>query len=251
MNVLYLAWQNRRSRQWFPVGRLVHHVHHEQDEYEFAYIRGVRPARDMNMFMLIPGFSDIERRYKSPVLFPTFRYRVMNLKRPDRDEYLQHLGIDSNDWDEIAELSVSGGLSHLDGFELFPPIEPDADGRFETQFILHGLRHTNPDSIRRADSLGVGESLELSFEVSNPATMHAINVKTTDHYILGWLPRYLIDGLHKDNAWMITEVEATVARVNLSAPLSHRLLVSFKGKLPEQFSPMRDLDQYQPIAPVA
>ena len=38
--------------------------------------------------------------------------------------------------------------------------------------------------------------------------------------------------------------------VNLEAPLSHRLLVDFRGRLPVGFSPMRDLPQYQPIATV-
>ena len=36
-------------------------------------------------------------------------------------------------------------------------------------------------------------------------------------------------------------------KVNLKAPLSHRLLVDFRGRLPVGFSPMRDLPQYQPI----
>ena len=35
--------------------------------------------------------------------------------------------------------------------------------------------------------------------------------------------------------------------VNRDAPLSHRLLVDFRGRLPVGFSPMRDLPQYQPI----
>ena len=141
---------------------------------------------------------------------------------------------------------VSGGSSHADSFEIFPAIEPDVDGQFVTRFILHGLRHTNPDSIRRTESLQVGESLQVAFDLNNPAATHAISVRTADHYVVGWLPRYLVDGLHQDDAWKVTDVKATVAQVNFEAPLSHRLLVDFNGKLPRGFR-MEDLPQYQPI----
>ena len=173
----------------------------------------------------------------------------MDPSRPDRPEYLSCLGLNINDWDEVAELSVSGGHRNSDTFEVFPEIVPDRDGRFDTRFVLHGLRHTNLDSIRRSELVEAGEQLQLSFELNNPMSTHAISVKTDDHYILGWLPRYLTSGLYGDKAWMVSEVRATVAHVNLELPLSHRLLVSLNGRLPEGFRPMRDLPQYKPILP--
>ena len=90
----------------------------------------------------------------------------------------------------------------------------------------------------------------MSFELNNPVAGHAISLRTRDHHVLGWLPRYLVDGMHRDDKWIVTDVEATVAQVNLDAPLSHRLLVDFRGRLPKGFSPMRDLPEYQPIAAV-
>ena len=174
----------------------------------------------------------------------------MNLGRPDRSEYLSQLGIDISNWNEVTELSVSGGRSHSDSFEAFSAIVPNEEGHFASRFILHGLRHTNPDSVRRSESLEEGEPLELSFELNNPVTGHAISVKTRDQYILGWLPHYLVSGMHQDDTWMVTEVETKVAQVNHDSPLSHRLLVDFSGRLPEGFNPMRDLPEYQPIATV-
>ena len=129
-----------------------------------------------------------------------------------------------------------------------PELHPDSTEVLRRGFILQRLRHTNHHSIRRTESLNVGEPLHLSFELNNPAAVHAIMVKTHDQYVIGWLPRYLVDGLHQDNAWKVTEVKSSVAQVNLDAPLSHRLLVYFSGKLPVGFHPMRDLPQYQPIA---
>ena len=247
MTTLYLAWQDPRSRHWFPMGRL---VRHETDptEYEFSYVAGARQAEELSPFWKVPGFPELDRLYTAPEVFPPFRNRVMNLSRPDRPEYLSHLGIDLDDWDEVTELSVSGGRGPSDRFEMFPEIVPDEDGRFDARFVLHGLRHTNPDSIRRSESIEAGQRLELSFEMSNPPATHAISLKTRDQYILGWLPRYLVSWLHHDNAWMVTEAEATVAQMNPDAPLSHRLLVDFSGRLPDGFTQMKDLPEYQPIA---
>ena len=246
MNTLYFAWQDPRSRSWFPVGRLVRR-NAKHAEFEFAYVQGARHAEEAAGFRMIPGFPDMDRLYTAPTIFQTFRNRVMNLHRPDRLEYLSQLGIDINDWDEVTELSVSGGRIHSDSFEAFPEIMPDEGGRFATRFILHGLRHTNHHSIQRSESLEVGESLELAFELNNPVAKHAISVKTHDQYVLGWLPHYLVSGMHQDDAWMVTEVETKVAQVNHASPLSHRLLIDFSGRLPEGFSPMRDLPEYQLI----
>ena len=246
MNTLYMAWQSPRSRRWFPVGRL---LRHEADpaEYEFAYLRGAEQAKEEEGFYMAPGFWDFDHIYRAPVIFPTFRNRIMNLSRPDRPEYLAMLGMHTDDWDAVTELSLSGGRQHLDDFEVFPEIVPDSSGGFATRFIVHGLRHTNAPSIERTDWLEVGETLEVSFELNNPITTHAFNVKTSDHYVLGWLPRYLVDGMHNDDGWLVSDVEATVVQVNRDAPLSHRLLVDFRGRLSAGFSPMRDLPQYQPI----
>lgn len=249
MNTLYMAWQSPRDRRWFPVGRLVRRET-EPAGYEFAYLQGAEQAKQEVGFFMAPGFAQFDRVYTAPVIFAAFRNRIMNLGRPDRPEYLAMLGMEPESWDAVTELSLSGGRLHSDQFEVFPAIVPDEDGCFDTRFILHGLRHTNAPSIERSEVLEVGESLEVLFELNNPVAGHAFNLKTWDQYVLGWLPRYLVDGMHRDNAWVVSDVEATVVQVNLDAPLSHRLLVDFRGRLPVGFSPMRDLPQYQPIASV-
>lgn len=245
MTTLYLAWQDYNSRRWFPVGRLDADENAQPTAYEFAYISGAEEARQQAQFHPIIGFPELAELYRSDELFPLFRNRLMNRRRPDRPAYLQQLGLNADDWNPVSELAASG--LHRDNFEVFPAVVPDDDGRFDTRFVLHGLRHTNADSIRRTETLVAGEPLQLSFELNNPAVVHAITVKTSDQYMLGWLPRYLVDGLHQDDAWKVTEVKAAVAQVNRDAPLSHRLLVNFSGKLPPGFR-MEDLPQYRPLA---
>ena len=186
--------------------------------------------------------------YQSNRLFPFFRNRLMNLGRHGRPEYLHQLGLDTDGWNPLLELSTTA--SYDDNFELFPDIIAGSDGQFASRFILHGLRHREPDAIRRAESVEPGEALELCEQRDNPATALAIKVCTQDGHHIGWLPRYLVDDLQQNGAWMVADPKATVVQVNLDAPLSHRLLIDFSGKLPPGFR-MADLPQYQPIAPPA
>jgi hypothetical protein len=247
MTTLYLAGQDIRSGNWFPLGRL---TRNEADpaEYEFRYLEGVRQVESLAPLWHVPGFPNIDQTYRSSEMFPAFRSRVMDARRPDRPEYLTYLGIDVDVWDELTELSLSGGRrGYSDRFDMFPEIEPDRNGQFSYRFVLHGLRHTNPDSVRRSESLEEGESLAIQFELNSPVDTHALSLNTRDHYTLGWLPRHLVTWLNQDNSWKVTEIEATVARVNRAAPLSHRLLVDFSGRLPHDFKQMGDLPEFQPI----
>ena len=251
MNALYLAWQDNRSRRWFPVGQLEVNYGSEPgaDEYEFAYVEGVKEAEKTADFRPIVGFPELTKRYRSGGLFPIFQNRVMNAGRPDRPEYLRRLGLDDGA-DAVTELAVSSGLKHTDNFQVFPPLIVTNGGRFTYRCMAHGRRRQQPDAIRRTESLEPGEALNLSPQTDHPAATLAIKVCTQDGHHVGWLPRYLVDGLHQDGAWMVADAKATVAQVNLDAPLSHRLLIDFTGKLPPGFR-MADLPQYQPIAPPA
>ena len=246
MTTLYLAWQHPPTRRWFPVGRLVHH--RSPDVFEFAYVQGAKDAMSLAGFRPIPEFPRVEQRYRASELFPTFRNRAMNASRIDRGLYLNHLGLDEGDCDELAELSVSGGRSHSDSFETFPAIEPDADGRFRTRLMLRGLRHTNPNAIGAIETLRSGEELRVAAELNNPVTTHAILVYTQDYSVLGWLPRYIAEAIHRSCEWRVSEAKVAVVQVNRKAPLSDRLLVEFTGRLPPGINPMRDLTQFQLIS---
>ena len=249
MLTLYLAWQDYKSRRWFPVGCLSACQGKEstETEYEFSYINGVQTAQEDANFPPIPGFPKLDRRYRSRQLFPLFQNRVMNPSRPDRPEYLRRLGLDENA-DVMSELAASGGQRRTDTYRVFPAIVPgDAGGRFSYRCLLHGLRHRQPEAIRRTECLEESETLKVSSVLDNPTAMLAIKVQTQDCHHIGWVPRYLVDDLQQDGAWMVTDAKATVAQVNLDAPLSHRLLVDFSGKLPAGFR-MEDLPQYRPIA---
>ena len=246
MTTLYLAWQHRSSRRWFPVGRLTRRDS-DTPEFEFTYIQGAKEAEQCAGFRTIPAFPSLERRYRSSELFPTFRNRVMNGSRADRPMYLQQLGLDAKACDELTELAVSGGRSYSDTFEVFPPITPDPDGSFCTQVMLHGLRHTNLHAIEAVQKLRPHDELRVAVEMNNPVARYAILVYTRNYYVLGWLPRYVAEGMHHRGNWTVADARASVARVNPDAPLSNQVLLEFRGRLPPGVSPMRDLQQYRPI----
>lgn len=42
LKTLFVAWQDLHSRAWFPIGRLTYNG----ELYEFAYIQGVKKARE-------------------------------------------------------------------------------------------------------------------------------------------------------------------------------------------------------------
>ena len=249
MDTLYLAWQDYQSRRWFPVGRLSACRGQESPgtEYEFSYINGALEAQKKANFPPIPGFSKLDKQYRSARLFPLFQNRVMNPARPDRPEYLRRLGLDV-DADAMSELAASGGQRRTDSYQVFPALVPgDPGGRFRYRCLLHGLRYRHPDAIRRAESLTAGEILKVSSVLDNPAVSLAIKIQTRDGHHIGWMPRYLVDDLQQDGVWMVADPKAAVAQVNPDAPLSHRLLVDFTGQLPPGFR-MEDLPQYRPIA---
>ena len=212
-------------------------------KYEFSYTEGARQAKEYPGFIGIPGFRKLDKRHRADELFPAFLSRTMNLRRPDRTGYLSELGLDEAEWDAFAELSVSGGRSMADSFEVFPEIEPDGEGRFETRFVLH----VNRDAIEKVDSLQIGDRLRVLPGFKLPDSPPAILVISDDDWSLGLLPRYLVDCMHSDGAWLVEEVNVSVAQVNPFAPLSNRLLVDFSGRLPKGFNPMKDLEQFKPI----
>ena len=245
---LYLAWQAPASRRWFPVGRLDAEPDGEPSRYEFGYIEGAREAREAAEFLMVPGFPELNAPYRSKKLFPFFENRLMNRRRPERAEYLRGLGLDPDQWDPVSELSAPFNHAHGNGFEVYPDIVPDGEGNFQTQFVVHGLRYTNPHSIERTERLEIGEELRLSLELNNPVTGHAVTVKTADQYTIGWLPRYLVDVVYQDDGWLIQDPKVRAAQLNLSGSLSHRMLVNFAGRLPSTVRSMGCLPQYRSIA---
>ena len=116
---LYLAWQDKKNRQWFPVGRLDADV--ELPIYRYRYIGGAKRAQEDVGFQLLLDFPELYRDYKSLELFSIFKNRVIAPGRPDRTNYLDNLDLPENA-DPIEILTVNGGHRVTDAYEVFPKL---------------------------------------------------------------------------------------------------------------------------------
>lgn len=245
MKTLYVAWKDSaKTRAWFPVGRLDADVAGER--YQFRYTMGAREAAQQCGFKPFDSFPHFEEDYHSSELFPFFANRVQNPQRPGLSAYLERLDL-QGPYDPLEMLAMSEGRRATDTLEIFPKVERAEDGFFAMKFFLHGWRHINPIAEQRITKLQSGESLGLSVEVTNPVTVYAIQVHTTDNLPIGWAPRYLFNDLWAVISRGGCSVEAQVSRVNPPpAPPSQRVVVTFRGCWPEGFEPMAD-DAFRPL----
>ena len=224
---LFLAWQDKPSKAWYPVGRLDAGV--EESCYRFRYIGGAKQAQEEVGFLPLIDFPDLDGDYQSAELFPLFRNRVMNPARPDFLEYLQRLDL-TEEADPIEILSTNGGHRVTDAYEVFPRIEKDSTGSFSCRYFLHGWRHVNDAAKGRIDRLEQGEELYVTLELTNPATGLALQMQTTDYCVIGWAPRYLVADLFAAMAEGPGSYGAEVVRVNPETVLvKQRVLIEMRG----------------------
>jgi len=243
---LFLAWQDQATtRRWFPIGRL--DVDQAHSVYRFRYTHGAELARESAGFPPLPDFPKLDRLYKSDELFPIFQNRVMAPGRPDFAQYVEQLGLRPESSDPIEILAVSGGTRATDAFEVFPKLERQVDGRFTCRFFLHGSSHVSAPAQEKINNLTTGERLNVALELTNPATGLAVQVQTSDYFMIGWAPRYLVHDLAEAMARWPGGYEAEIVRLNpLPAPSKQRLLVEFRGKLPANYEPMSS-EEFKPL----
>lgn len=227
MKTLFLAWQNPKTRRWFPVGRLVR----EDRRYRFGYVREAENAAREGEFEPLPSFPDLHKVYESDQLFPLFANRILSRNRPDYHEFLSWLDLSPDQEDDPIEfLARSGGMRVTDHLETFALPERDSTGDYIFRFFVHGLRYMPPDAVSRANELKVGERLLVAHDFQNPKDERALILRTCekiqhDMYLVGYCPRYLLsdvfDSMVKDSSFP----EITVERVNLPpAPIGFRVL---------------------------
>ncbi|MBW4563640.1 MAG: DNA-binding protein [Mojavia pulchra JT2-VF2] len=243
MKTLFLAWQEPKSRAWFPIGRL----NFDGNKYEFVYTHGAVEAQAKYEFQPLISFPNLNKIYTSVELFPLFSNRLMPRSRPDYKNYVEWLNIPEGEDDPIAILARSGGKKATDNFEVFPCPEPDENGSYHIHFFAHGLRHLPNCAIERINQLETGELLYLANEFQNPYDSRALLLSTKDHHIVGYCPRYIVDDVFQLKNKNSELVKVHVERVNLApTPLQLRLLCNMTAEWLEDFHPFSS-QEYQPI----
>lgn len=245
VRTLFLSWQDKGATElWFPVARLDADV--EESRYSFRYTGGAVRACEEAGFPLLLEFPDIERVYESPYLFAVFQNRVIAQGRPDRPEYLRNHDL-PEDADPIDILAVTGGKRVTDAYEVFPmPLKRD-DGSFAHRFCIRGWRHINRAARDRIESLTEGENLVVAAEVINPATgIPAVQIQTEDYFVIGWVPRYIVEELAPHNVDEPSRYRARVVRANPQTLISDQRVFAEMNGFPNG-NGATDGDDYQPL----
>ncbi len=242
MKTLYIAWQDPKSRSWTPVGKLTR----EDDAYRFVYTKG---AEQFSNFRPFGRMNDLHTAYVSNELFPLFSNRILSKSRPEYREYLQWLGLNESNYDELDELSRTGGLRTTDSVELIPCPNKTHDARYEVFFFTRGLRHFFPDYQKRAENLSCGDQLFLIQDVQNKFDPSALLLRTNDPMsLIGYVPRYYsgefsyLLGVNEADA-----VKVSVVRLNENAPMQYRVLCKLQSPWPSNFMPCSN-DEFKVLA---
>ena len=242
MKVLFVAWQNPDTRQWFTIGRLTS----DTAIYQFCYTQGVYDAQRSSGFCPLPSFPDLGSVYEAQELFPVFTNRILPKSRPDYGEFIQWLALSEQEDDPMAMLARSGGRRATDTLALFPCPELNSEGKYHIHFFVHGLGHASGEAISRAERLQMGEQLLVMQDVQNPMASQALALRTAevvpgDMFLLGYFPQYLLNDLHHlltHTPDPKTALIVIVERLNLPpAPVQFRVLCNLTMQWPDSFQP--------------
>lgn len=240
---LFLTWQDKKSRQWFPIGQLTH----DGGLYHFVYLKGALQARDEAGFQPVVSFPDFREIYEAEELFPMFANRVMPASRPEYQQTIEYLSLPHNENDPLAFLARSGGAKVTDTFEVFSYPQTNREGNYELKFFAHGLRYLPPSSLERLARMRRGERIYLAHAFQNRFETNALLLQTPDNYIVGFCPSYLLDDMDLMRRHQDKEIEVCVERVNdESAPLQFRFLCRLTFPQMPNYQPFTTVS-YQPV----
>jgi hypothetical protein len=240
MKILYLAWQDPHSRQWYPVGKLSA----EDGVYRFVYTAGAKYSKN---FIPLGFMQDLHAVYKSHDLFPLFANRLISKKRPEYKDFLRWLDLREDEADPLVLLARTEGVRGTDSLTVFPCPEKTPEGKYVAHFFSHGLRYLPDEARLRVTRLQPGDRLYLMPDAQNPHDRCALALRTNDPAtIVGYCPRYISRDflqvlLNDPNA-----VDVRVKRVNTDAPIQLRLLCTLTADWPQDFKPC-STEEYREI----
>ncbi len=249
---LFLGWQTKNKRFWYPVGRLDVLVVKKQ-WYVFRYIKGAIEAKQKAKFFPLPEFPKLERHYISPELFSIFANRVIAANRPDRKEYLNNLGL-TEQADQVEILSINGGKRVTDTYRVFPKLRKSEDDSFTCRFFLHGWSYVEKQAQGRIKSLEIGEDLQIELEPENPVDSGALKILTGDDSRIGYVPRHLNKDLsHVVRSQQVKRLSVIQVNEGFRVPSNQRVLLEMEGSFTnyvpmegEEFKPLAEFPQHLP-----
>jgi hypothetical protein len=227
ITALYLGAEVE-STLWFPVRKMVWH----DQKYHTACLHGVKSLIEAApLWRYIFPSETLEIIKTTRDVYWDFSRR-MPLDRPqEMSWYLSNLGLPVDLNDPIAYVARSGGYRETDSLDVFPEVEPDADGCYRFYFLLRKLHLVNPSVLN-----AIGEKDEIDVR-----DWWAIQRSTGNQ--IGTLPGYI-------RALVINHsqhVNLKIEQVNRDTLLQDRLLCSLTCR---EFTPFSEIE-YSPVVNLA
>ena len=203
---LYLIWKDPKQRKNYVVGELS-----KNGQYEFAYSNGVKEAME-NGFELLISFENINKVYKSDILFPTFSSRLPDRKRRGIEDILAKYDLDK--FDEYKLLKRSGARLPIDNLEFIDPIFEYSDEAIEREFHVAGVRYyigCEGECCEEAQTMKENEKLKLEPDPLNKYDENAIKILNEENDLIGYVPRYynesILKFLNRKRDYLCTVIE--------------------------------------------
>lgn len=187
---IYLVWKDIKTRRQYIVGQLS-----KNGQFEFNYGFEVSEAIEKG-FKLLISFEDIDKVYRSDILFPVFSSRLPDKKRNGLDKILFKYGME--EYDDYKLLKRSGAKLPIDNLEFIDPLLDENSYSVRRFFYLAGPRHyIGCDGVDCAKSveLNTHDILQLVLEPENMYDKNAIKIVNSNNVHIGYVPRYYSQGV--------------------------------------------------------
>ncbi|WP_457561605.1 HIRAN domain-containing protein [Caminibacter pacificus] len=232
MKELFLAYREPKEKKWYVIGKLWEN----NERYYFCYTQGVKNLKEFNLF---EGMKNLNKLYESDELFPFFKNRLLNKRRPEYGTYLGWLGVEG-EISPIDELALTNGIRITDNFQVFKkPV--NKNGIFEIDFFVHGISHLPKCYQERIKHLKESEKLFIMKDIQNIYDKNALVLRTNDPIEnIGYIPRYYNKEVNKLLELNNGEVDVTIKKINIEAPTQFQVLCNLKSEWPENFEVFTD-----------
>lgn len=184
---LLVNWRDKKTTLYFHIGTL----NYDGQSYTFEYTHhsmGSRKIHDAFKYgyNLHPAFTELEKKYKSDVLFPAFDRRVPSSDRVNYLEILDDLGLPL-EADRMDMLRETRGMISSDPYFFEEPLRLNSMNELISHFYISGMRHRNlPKDWSTVVKLG--DNLIATQEKDNKYDSNAVRLSTTDGLWLGYIP---------------------------------------------------------------
>jgi hypothetical protein len=237
MNSIYILWQEHSTRMWYPVAKLTR----TDGLYRLNYTKGASNAND---FVPFPNMKELNQVYESKDLFPFFNNRILPQSRPEFSKIANWLNINKDNFDPLDYLAITGGKRKTDNYKILK-LPEFIDGKYKFTFLVSGIQYVNEKSKKVISELSQESELFYLYETENPYDNNAIALyEKKSNTFIGYCPRYLVGDFKKLLDLNETEdVSFKISKINLDAPASYRLLVTFEASVSTKYKPLM-VDDY-------